>query len=140
MYTMKEACRETGMNYEALKFYCNEGLVPNVKCDANDHRVFDDRDIAWIRCLTCLKSCGMSIQEMKVYIELCMRGKESIPDRKVILERKRAELFQRIADLQASVDYIDAKQRFYDDVLAGKAEYFSNLISTDLPASLNAAE
>ena len=31
MYTMKEACRETGMTYEALKFYCNEGLVPNVK-------------------------------------------------------------------------------------------------------------
>lgn len=140
MYAMKEACRETGMNYEALKFYCNEGLVPNVKRDANNHRVFDDRDIAWIKSLTCLKSCGMSLQEMKVYIELCMRGKESIPDRKIILERKRAELFQRIADLQASVDYIDAKQRFYDDVLAGKVEYFSNLISTDPPASLDTAE
>ena len=140
MYAMKEACRETGMNYEALKFYCNEGLVPNVKRDANNHRVFDDRDIAWIKSLTCLKSCGMSIQEMKVYIELCMRGKEFIPDRKIILERKRAELFQRIADLQASVDYIDAKQRFYDDVLAGKVEYFSNLISTDPPASLDTAE
>lgn len=140
MYAMKEACRETGMNYEALKFYCNEGLVPNVKRDANNHRVFDDRDIAWIKSLTCLKSCGMSIQEMKVYIELCMRGKESIPDRKIILERKRAELFRRIADLQASVDYIDAKQRFYDDVLAGKVEYFSNLISTDPPASLDTAE
>lgn len=140
MYTMKEACRETGMNYEALKFYCNEGLVPNVKRDANNHRVFDDRDIAWIKSLTCLKSCGMSIQEMKAYIELCMRGKESIPDRKIILERKRAELFRRIADLQASVDYIDAKQRFYDDVLAGKVEYFSNLISTDPPASLDTAE
>ena len=140
MYAMKEACRETGMNYEALKFYCNEGLVPNVKRDANNHRVFDDRDIAWIKSLTCLKSCGMSIQEMKAYIELCMRGKESIPDRKIILERKRAELFQRIADLQASVDYIDAKQRFYDDVLAGKVEYFSNLISTDPPASLDTAE
>ena len=137
---MKEACRETGMNYEALKFYCNEGLVPNVKRDANNHRVFDDRDIAWIKSLTCLKSCGMSIQEMKAYIELCMRGKESIPDRKIILERKRAELFRRIADLQASVDYIDAKQRFYDDVLAGKVEYFSNLISTDPPASLDTAE
>ena len=46
MYTMKEVCRETGMTYEALKFYCNEGLVPNVKRDANNHRVFDDRDVA----------------------------------------------------------------------------------------------
>lgn len=33
MYTMMEACRMTDMNYEALKFYCNQGLVPNVKRD-----------------------------------------------------------------------------------------------------------
>lgn len=31
MYSMKEACRMTNMSYENLKFYCNEGLVPNVK-------------------------------------------------------------------------------------------------------------
>ena len=39
MYTMKEVCRETGMTYEALKFYCNEGLVPNVKRDTNNHHL-----------------------------------------------------------------------------------------------------
>ena len=32
MYTMMEACRMTQMNYEALKFYCNQGLVP--QCQA----------------------------------------------------------------------------------------------------------
>lgn len=31
MYSMKEACKLTDMTYENLKFYCNEGLVPNVK-------------------------------------------------------------------------------------------------------------
>lgn len=30
-YTMKQACKLTGMNYEALKFYCNSGLVPGLK-------------------------------------------------------------------------------------------------------------
>ncbi len=129
MYTMKEVCRETGMTYEALKFYCNEGLVPNVKRDANNHRVFDDRDVAWIKSLTCLKNCGMSIQEMKVYIELCLQGECSIPERKVILDRKREDLLKKMAELQASIDYIDWKQGFYDDVLSGKIEYYSNLIN-----------
>ena len=36
MYTMKEVCKETGMTYEGLKFYCNQGLVPNVKRDGID--------------------------------------------------------------------------------------------------------
>lgn len=31
MYTMKQTCNKVGMNYETLKFYCNEGLIPNVK-------------------------------------------------------------------------------------------------------------
>lgn len=131
MYSMKETCQATGMTYEALKFYCNEGLVPNVKRDANNRRMFDDRDIAWIQSLSCLKNCGMSIQEMKVYIALCMQGQSSIPERKVILARKRDELLQKMEALQASVDYIDWKQCFYDDVLAGKAAYFSHLIGDD---------
>ena len=129
MYTMKDVCNETGMTYEALKFYCNEGLVPNVKRDSNNHRIFDNRDIAWIKSLTCLKNCGMSIQEMKVYIGLCLQGEPSIPERKVILTQKREDLLRKMAQLQASIDYIDWKQGFYDDVLSGKIEYYSNLIS-----------
>lgn len=131
MYTMKQVCHETGMTYEALKFYCNMGLVPNVKRDLNNRRIFDDRDVAWIKSLTCLKSCGMSIQEMKQYIDLCLLGKSSIPNRKVILEKKRTELLEKMAELQASIDYIDYKQHFYDDVLSGKTAYHSNLISTE---------
>ena len=131
MYTMRDVCRETGMAYETLKFYCNEGLVPNVKRNANNYRVFDDRDVAWIKSLTCLKNCGMSIQEMKAYIDLCLLGKASIPERKVVLAEKREALLKQIANLQASIDYIDWKQHFYDDVLSGKTKYYSNLIVVD---------
>ena len=45
-YTMMQVCKETGMTYQALKFYFNEGLVPNVKRDKNNRRVFDERDVA----------------------------------------------------------------------------------------------
>ena len=131
MYSMKEVCRLTGMNYETLKFYCNEGLVPNVKRDANNYRVFDDRDVAWINSLSCLKNCGMSITEMREYIALCLQGRASSPQRREILVRKRAELLERMAVLQASVDYIDWKQGFYNDVEAGKIPYPSNLISVE---------
>lgn len=131
MYTMKKACEKTGLSYETLKFYCNQGLVPNVKRDHNNHRIFDDRDLAWIQSLNCLKNCGMSLSEMKVYIDLCLGGEKTIPERKVILEEKRAALLEQMKLLQESIDYIDWKQEFYDDVLSGKRAYFSNLIDTD---------
>ena len=128
MYTMKDVCRETGMAYETLKFYCNEGLTPNVKRNQNNYHVFDDRDVAWIKSLSCLKNCGMSIQEMREYIDLCLKGAASIPERKVTLAQKREELLIKMAEIQGSIDYIDNKQLFYDDVLAGKVEYHSNLM------------
>ena len=120
--------RKNSLPYENLKFYCNEGLVPNVKRDKRNYRVFDDHDIKWIQSLTCLKNCGMSIAEMKEYLALCLEGKDSIPQRKVILANKKEALLQSIADLQEAVTYIDWKQNFYDDVLSGKTEYYSNLI------------
>ena len=128
MYSMKEACTLTNMTYENLKFYCNEGLVPNVKRDRRNYRVFDEHDIKWIQSLNCLKSCGMSIAEMKQYLALCMVGESTIPERKVILAEKKETLLQSITELQKAVAYIDWKQRFYDDVLSGKTAYYSNLV------------
>lgn len=129
MYTMKEACEKTGLAYETLKFYCNQGLVPNVKRDKNNRRIFDERDIAWIQSLGCLKNCDMSISEMKEYIALCLVGESSIPERKEILRVKKDALLEQMKLLLEAVDYIDWKQGFYDDVLSGKTPYFSNLIN-----------
>ncbi len=131
MHTMKEACKQTGLPYETLKFYCNQGLVPNVKRDKNNRRIFSDKDIAWIQSLNCLKNCGMTISEMKEYVKLCLVGEASIPERKEILKVKQDALREQMKLLQESIDYIDWKQGFYDDVLSGKIPYVSNLINTE---------
>ena len=125
-YTMMQVCKETGMTYQALKFYCNEGLVPNVKRDKNNRRVFDERDVAWISSLTRLKKCAMSIQEMKDYLAYCLQG-----ERKILLAQKQEALRAGIRELQDSVAYIDWKQNFYDEVLSGKRPYESNLIRVE---------
>lgn len=128
LHTMKETCELTGMAYENLKYYCNIGLVPNVKRSANNRRVFDDHDVAWIKSLTCLKKCGMTIEEMKQYLAYCLQGPASIPVRKVMLEKKLAILKEKKKDIQESIDYIGWKQNFYNDVLSGKRPYISNLL------------
>ena len=131
LFGMKEACKQTGLNYETLKYYCNEGLVPNVKRDAANRRVFDERTIAWIKDLHCLKRCGMSIDEMKRYLALCLEGVGSIDERLVMVRAKRAELLARIEELKDSLGYLDWKENFYNDVKSGKIPYRSNLIRID---------
>lgn len=131
MYSMKETCEKVGMSYETLKYYCNEGLIPNVKRDKNNYRIFDDNNVAWINSLSCLKNCDMSIEEMKQYLALCLQGPSTIPERKKILATKKQHLLEKQKKLQESINFIDWKQNFYDDVLSGKTEYVSNLIDVD---------
>ena len=131
LYSMKETCEKTGLTYDTLKFYCNEGLIPNVKRNKSNYRVFDDNDINWIKTLSCLKKCNMSIIEIKEYLSLCLKGKESIPERQVILDSKLEELKHKKEEIDEAINYVKWKQNFYKDVLSGKTEYFSYLINTE---------
>ncbi|MEF2783855.1 MAG: hypothetical protein U0N20_12255 [Clostridium sp.] len=73
----------------------------------------------------------MSIQEMKNYLDLCLQGEKTIPQRKILLEKKQEALRKSIQELTESIHYIDLKQSFYDDVLFGKRPYVSNLIQSE---------
>lgn len=131
MCTMKEVCDEVGMTYETLKFYCKEGLVPNVKRDKNNYRNFDERNIAWLKGLQCLRKCGMSIQDMKQYMYYCMDGVSSIPLRKEMLAETKKDLLKKIEDINTSIAFIDQKQEFYDKVIAKEIIYTSVLIDIE---------
>lgn len=127
-YSMKEVSEITGLTYDTLKYYSNEGLIPDVKKDKNNYRIFDEKNIGWIKSLSYLKKFGMSNKEIKVYMKLCKKGISSIPERKEILNKILNELEKEIDRIRESIDYINFKKQFYDDVISGKKEYFSYLV------------
>lgn len=131
LYSMKQVCDQIDMTYETLRFYCDEGLIPNVKRNKNNYRQFDERNISWINGLQCLRRCGMSIIEMKEYMQLCLQGEKTIPRRKEMLSTRRDALVAKINEIEHSVDYIDDKQALYDGIMAGEIKYTSNLIEVD---------
>ena len=73
----------------------------------------------------------MSITEMKEYLDLCLQGESSIPERQKVLDLKLKELQNKINEIQDSINYIHWKQNFYNDVLSGKTKYYSNLIPNE---------
>ena len=65
---------------------------------------------------------------MKIYINLCLEWESTILERKTILDSQKHVILDKIKKLQESVNYINQRQQFYDDVLDGKINYYSNLI------------
>lgn len=131
MYSMKEVCQKLNMTYETLKYYCNEGLIPNVKRDKNNYRIFDENTVNWIGSLSCLKKCGMPIKDMKQYLAYCLQGESTIPERQVMLNKQRKFLLEKINELEESINFIDEKQEFYNGVLDGSIPYQSYLINIE---------
>lgn len=97
----------------------------------HNYRLFDERNVSWLKSLQCLKKCDMSIKDMKKYMNLCLDGASSIPDRKHMLAVQRELLLSKVCEINESIAYIDNKQKFFDDVLTGEIKYTSNLIEVD---------
>lgn len=131
LYTMSEVCERTGIPYETLKFWCNKGLVPNIKRSESNYRLFDANNIGWIESLKCLKRCGMSMEEMLRYKDLCMAGKTTIPERRKILEEKLKILEAEKEKIQSSIEFISWKKDLYDNIEKGNVPYKSYLLPED---------
>lgn len=133
-YKMKDVCDKVLMPYETLRFYCNEGLVPNMERDENMHRRFDDKDVAWLEGVQALRACGFSIEELKAYMHLCFDGLSTVEARQGMLAEKRKKLLMDIKRIEESMLYIDQKNAYYDRLLSGEEVYESNLIKERVEA------
>lgn len=124
-YSMKQTQQATGLNYETLKFYCNEGLIPELQRDHNNRRVFTASDIAWIRILTTLRQCGMSLADIRAYLELSLGGPDTIPQRQSMLSDTLDALKSQQRVVRESIRLIKAKKAWYTAVTDGTQEYSS---------------
>ena len=129
LYSTKEAAEASGVAVETVRYDCKIDLVPRVMRDENNYRVFDDHDIAWLKGLHCLRECGMGIEQMRHYMELCLQGEESIPEREAMLIAQRQVVEDKIALLKEMLGFIDSKMEFYAGVRSGEIEYQSNLLT-----------
>ncbi|MDR7909422.1 MerR family transcriptional regulator [Bacillus velezensis] len=95
MHTVKEAAMITGLTEHAVRFYTDKGLVPSVQRNKNNIRLFDEESINWLFGVKCLRQSGMPIEVIKTYVNLCLEGDSTIPQRyTLMMEHKEDALAQ----------------------------------------------
>ncbi|TLS53724.1 MerR family transcriptional regulator [Paenibacillus antri] len=113
-YSIQEVANRFNLSIHTLRYYDKEGLMPFIGRDPSGNRVFTDSDLNWVAMICCLKDTGMSIKEMKLYADLCVRGMQSIGERKEMLAAHRKQVLQQIEALKKHVELIDSKIEVYD--------------------------
>lgn len=117
MYTVKELSKILDLTEHTVRFYTDKGLVPNVQRDKNNTRLFDDESINWLTGVKYLKQCGMSVEDIKSYVDLCLEGDSTIQERyAIILQQKEAALAQ-LEEAKIRANYMMEKSVHYLDII-----------------------
>lgn len=69
-----------------------------------------------VEVITCLKNTGMSIDQIKGYIDLFRHGAETYKDRVALFELQKAKLEMKINELKEELDLTEYKIWYYQNV------------------------
>ena len=138
-YTIKDMSALTGLPASTLRYYDKQGLLPNLKRDGNNIRIFTDDDYASLRLIDCLKRSGLSIKDIKSFID--MAGKDGALSGRLEIFRKRREILKReLEDLKCVLDVIEYKCWYYEKACeAGTDEAVKNMKPSDIPEQFREA-
>lgn len=134
LYTVGEMARMLDVPASTLRYYDKEGLLPFVMRSSGGIRMFQESDVEWLRVIACLKSAGMSIKDIRTYIELAMQGDSTIDARLALFQKQREILLAQMAQLQQTLATLDYKCWYYETALkAGTTDVLQNMPIEDIP-------
>ena len=81
LYTVGEIAKILHIPASTLRYYDKEGLLPLVERSKGGIRMFSDKDYEWLKVIECLKKSGLSIKEIRTFIDMVGRGDYSLSER-----------------------------------------------------------
>lgn len=117
MYTIKEVADKMDVSEHTLRFWAKSGFFPFIIRNKNNIRLFSENDLDWVRIVKCLRSVGTENKAIKKYIDLCIKGDSTIPERYEIIRETKVKAHQQMQELQKQLDLLDFKESFYQNLI-----------------------
>ena len=134
LYTVGEMAKELGVSASTLRYYDQEGLLPFVERSSGGIRMFTEKDYEWLKVIECLKKSGLSIKEIKAYMDMVQRGDESLTERLELFRSRREAVKKQCEELQETLDFLDYKCWYYEEAIRlGSDKPLRDLTASDVP-------
>ena len=120
-----------GTSAHTLRYYERIGLV-RVERDASGRRRYDAAALRRLVFLTRMRTSGMTIRDLRRYVEMVEAGRDTVPKRLAMLTEHRDGLRARIDELRLALAATEYKIAAYTRELEGQASpNNTNISSTD---------
>ena len=117
MYTIQDVSQKTGLSAHTLRYYEKEGLLSPVKRTQGGFRQYSDEDLEALGLICCLKNTGMSLEEIKRFVQLTRQGDQTLKERVKLLREHRESVIQRVDEMQKYLDKVTWKLNFFSEKL-----------------------
>ena len=115
--TIAEVSKKFGISSTTLRYYEKIGLMNPVAKNISGHRDYQEPDLRRINFIKCMRTSGMTVEQIKTYVDLFHEGEHTIPQRKELLITQLANLKQQVEELQTVIQYLENKIDNYEDTL-----------------------
>ncbi len=139
VYTVSEMAKLLHVAPSTLRYYDKEGLLPFVARSPGGTRIFTETDLRWLKIISCLKSAGMPLRDIRCYIEMAMQGDSTIDARLHMFHKQRQRILAQMQELQQTLDVVEYKCWYYETAKqAGGEDVPKNMPEQELPAKFRA--
>jgi DNA-binding transcriptional MerR regulator len=108
-FTIKQVSEKTSLPPHVLRYYENEGLLPGVARSRNGIRRYSENDLEWLGLICCLKNTGMSIKQIKNFVELSMEGDGTLKERCDLLREHKKNVEAQMRETQKHLEKVTKK-------------------------------
>ncbi|MGR3760870.1 MerR family transcriptional regulator [Roseobacteraceae bacterium NS-SX3] len=114
-----ELAKSTGVSTSRIRFYEKHGLIPPPSRQANGYREYSEAMISRLKTITMSKALGFSLSEIRRFLPDDPQDLIQRTDVISNLEKKLAEIDQRIEDLQGIRKNVEGMITYLSDPDSG---------------------
>lgn len=119
-YTIKEVTKKYNLSASTLRYYEKEGLLPKIKKNQSNQRIYNDDDLQWLDIIMCMRKTGMTIAYIRDYIKLCQESDSTLEKRYEIFLKQREILLSHQQELEKNINTVNYKINLYKNKLSNR--------------------
>ena len=103
-------------------------------------RKFSEKEIEALRVIECLKKAGMEIKDIRQFMDWCVEGPATYPQRKAMFEAQRVHMEAELEHMNQTLDMLKFKCWYYEQAIKdGSEDAIPAMIPNDLPEDIRRA-
>lgn len=108
-----DVVKEFNLSVDTLRYYEKIGLIDNVN-KVSGVRVYNEDDMQRIKFILCMKSAGLSLEDIGKFIMYTKKDDENCELRLEILKKQKDILLLEIEEKKKTLDYLNYKINLYE--------------------------